>query len=116
MEMRISELRDLLACKMKDDNLRQFQETWDMCLMSQRDESIRTNTHLQHTLYYAQIYNHPLLKDDIAHYLRKPDGPCKRTYAWFHDALVENKSMQDIEEQHTKNMRDNNPELNLGAS
>ena len=59
------------------------------------------NTHLQHTLYYAQIYKHPLLKDDIAHYLRKPEWPYKRTYAWLHDVLVENKLMQDIEEQHT---------------
>ena len=79
--------------------------------MSQRGGSIRGDTHLQHTLYYAPICKHPSLNDDIAHNMRKPGGHCKRAYASLHDVLVGNKLCQDIGGQHAKNMRDNNPVL-----
>ena len=51
IDMKLIELKDLLELKMFNNNLRQFQADWNMCLLHQRDPSVRLNFVLLHSLY-----------------------------------------------------------------
>ena len=78
------ELKDLMNCKMRHDDLKKFQADWDMCLLCQ---SRQHDELLLHTLYFAQIAKHRDLREDMAYYRGLKSTSRKKSYHWLRETV-----------------------------
>ena len=101
IDMKLIELKDLIDLRMHSNNLRQFQADWNMCLLNQRDPSIRSNVVLLHSLYLTQVENHPALAIEMAEYHRRKP---LQTYSWLYQ-MVEAQLARAVEQRNTNNIR-----------